>query len=107
MLPLDEVQAHVLDRCPPRRPVHLPIGDALGLVLASDVVAAEAIPPFDNTAMDGFAVRADDTRGAPVDLEIIETIPAGHAPERVVGPGQASRIMTGAIIPVDGGALAR
>ena len=99
MLPLEEVRAHVIERCPPRAPRPVPVADALGLVTAVDVVASEAIPPFPNTAMDGFAVRAGDTHGAPVTLEIIETIPAGHAPERTVGPGQASRIMTGAIIP--------
>ncbi len=99
MLPLDEVRAHVMERCPPRAPRSIPVSEALGLVTAVDVVATEAIPPFANTAMDGFAVRSADTSGAPVDLEIIETIPAGHAPEKSVGAGQASRIMTGAIIP--------
>lgn len=99
MLSLEEVRAHVIERCPPRTTVQVPIADALGLVTAADVVASEAIPPFANTAMDGFAVRASDTVGAPVGLEIVETIPAGHAPHKAVGPGQASRIMTGAIIP--------
>jgi len=99
MLPLDAVRAHVIERCPPRAPRSVPVADALGLVTAVDVVAGEAIPPFANTAMDGFAVRAADTAGAPVELEIIETIAAGHAPEHAVGAGQASRIMTGAIIP--------
>ncbi|MDG2114404.1 MAG: molybdopterin molybdenumtransferase MoeA, partial [Actinomycetota bacterium] len=99
MLPLEEVRAHVIERCPPRAPRSIPIGDALGLVTAVEVVASEAIPPFDNTAMDGFAVQAADTAAPPVTLEIVETIAAGHAPERVVGQGQASRIMTGAIIP--------
>lgn len=99
MLPLEEVRAHVIERCPPRTPRPVPVGDALGLVTAHEVVATEAIPPFDNTAMDGFAVQAADTADPPVILDIVETIAAGHAPERLVGPGQASRIMTGAIIP--------
>ena len=99
MLPLEEVRAHVIEKCPPRTPRLVPVGEALGLVTAVDISASEAIPPFANTAMDGFAVRAQDTVGAPVSLEIVETIPAGHAPERTVGAGQASRIMTGAIIP--------
>jgi molybdenum cofactor synthesis domain-containing protein len=77
----------------------VPVGDALGLVLGEDVVASEQVPPFANTAMDGFALRAADTVGAPVQLEILETIAAGHAPTCEVGPGQASRIFTGAPIP--------
>ena len=89
----------MLDRVPRRDPVAVPTADALGLVLADDVVAAEAVPPFANTAMDGFAVRSADTAGAPVELTIVETIAAGHAPTAVVGPGQASRIFTGAPMP--------
>ena len=95
MLPLEEVRAHVVEKCPPRTPRLVPVGEALGLVTAADISATEAIPPFANTAMDGFAVRSADTAGAPVSLEIVETIPAGHAPERSVGAGQASRIMVG------------
>jgi len=89
----------VLDRVPRRAPVPVPVGEALGLVLGEDVVASEQVPPFANTAMDGFALRAADTTGAPVELEIVETIAAGHAPTVEVGPGQASRIFTGAPIP--------
>lgn len=99
MIPLGEARRHVLDRVPRREPVDTPVGDALGLVLAEAVRATEAVPPFANTAMDGFAVRATDTVGAPVELEIVETIAAGHAPEVTVGPGRASRIFTGAPIP--------
>lgn len=84
---------------PRREPVDTLVGEALGLVLAEEVQASEAVPPFANTAMDGFAVRAADTAGAPVELEIVETIAAGHAPEVAVGPGQASRIFTGAPMP--------
>ena len=84
---------------PRREPVDTPVGEALGLVLAEEIRATEAVPPFANTAMDGFAVRAADTVGAPVELEIVETIAAGHAPEVTVGAGQASRIFTGAPMP--------
>lgn len=84
---------------PRRAPVDTPVGDALGLVLAEPVRATESVPPFDNTAMDGFAVHASDTVGAPVELEIVETIAAGHAPVVEVLPGQASRIFTGAPMP--------
>ena len=99
MISLGEARRHVLDRVPRRAPVDTPVGDALGLVLAEPVRATESVPPFDNTAMDGFAVHASDTVGAPVELEIVETIAAGHAPVVEVLPGQASRIFTGAPMP--------
>ena len=62
LLPLDEAQAWVLERCTPLPVVDTALAACLGLVLAVDVHADEAIPPFANTAMDGFAVRAADTR---------------------------------------------
>lgn len=99
MLPLETVREFVLDRCPARPPVSVPVADALGLVTASEIISAEAIPQFANTAMDGFAVRSADVVDAPCDLRVVETIAAGHAPQVTVGPGEASRIMTGAIMP--------
>jgi molybdenum cofactor synthesis domain-containing protein len=75
------------------------VREALGCVTADAVTAGEDVPPFANTAMDGFAVRAADTVSAPVQLEVVGTLAAGAAPERPVGPGQAVRIMTGAPIP--------
>lgn len=84
---------------PPNQPVSIPVHEALGLVLAEPVTASEPVPPFANTAMDGFAVRSADTVGAPVVLDVVETIAAGHAPTVEVGPGQASRIFTGAPMP--------
>ena len=77
--------------------------DALGLVLAADVVATEPVPPFANTAMDGYAVRAADTDGAadgaPVRLRVVGELAGRHAPTIAVGPGEAIRIMTGAPMP--------
>lgn len=105
MIPLGEARRHVLDRVPRRTPVVTPVGDALGLVLAEPVQAGEAVPPFANTAMDGFAVHAADTVGAPVELEIVETIAAGHAPTVTVERGQASRIFTGAPMPAGADAV--
>ncbi len=105
MIPLSEARRHVLDRVPVRPPVDVPVAEALGLVLAESVTATEAVPPFANTAMDGFAVRAADTEGAPVTLDIVETIAAGHAPTVEVGPGQASRIFTGAPMPAGADAV--
>ncbi|MEC9033943.1 MAG: gephyrin-like molybdotransferase Glp, partial [Actinomycetota bacterium] len=72
---------------------------SLGLVLAEEVLTSEDVPPFDNTAMDGFAVRSEDTLEAPKQLEIVGTIPAGSAPDFSINSGQAARIMTGAPLP--------
>ncbi len=99
MLPLETARSFVLDRCRARTPAHVPVADALGLVTASEIIASEDIPQFANTAMDGFAVRSADVADAPCELRVVETIPAGHAPQVTVGPGEASRIMTGATIP--------
>lgn len=103
MIPLAEATAHVLERVAPLPPVHLSLGAARGCVIAEDVRSQEAIPPFANTAVDGYAVRAVDTSGAtadrPVTLTVVDTLPAGAAPSRPVGPGEAIRIMTGAPLP--------
>ena len=83
--------------------------DAEGLVLAADVTAALSLPVFDNSAMDGYAVRADDvasaTRESPVKLPVAEDIPAGRIDLPVLGPGSAHRIMTGAPIPAGATAI--
>ncbi|WP_426571649.1 gephyrin-like molybdotransferase Glp [Aquihabitans sp. McL0605] len=103
MIPLAEAREHVLSRCHPRGPVPVPLIDAAGCVLAGPVVAPEAVPPWDNSAMDGFAVRAADVAGAsedrPVTLPVVATVAAGAAATTEVGPGQAVRIMTGAPMP--------
>ena len=79
------------------------IADALGLVLAEDVVAPLSLPGFDNSAMDGYAVVADDIAGAtdeqPVMLPVAEDIPAGRTDPLTLKPGTAHRIMTGAPLP--------
>ena len=99
LIPLEEVRDTVLGACAPLSPRAVPLDEALGCVAAAALEAEEAVPPFANTAMDGFAVRASDTAGAPVELKIVGTLPAGAAPTVEVGPGQAVRIMTGAPIP--------
>ena len=99
MISLAEARAHVLDRCPGPVVSEVPLAEARGLVTAAPVVATEAVPPFANTAMDGFAVRAADTAVSPVDLGIVGTLPAGVAPDVEVGVGEAIRIMTGAPMP--------
>jgi molybdopterin molybdotransferase len=100
LLSLDDARAWVLERCTPPQPVLVPIGQAQGLILAEDAISTEQVPPFANTAMDGFAVRSTDTTGAPVTLQIVGTLAAGAAPDaRPLGPGEAIRIMTGAPMP--------
>ncbi len=99
MITLDEARAHVLERVAPAPPVDVPLDDAAGLVLASDVTSTETVPPFANTAMDGFAVVASDTTGAPVTLDVVGTVAAGSAADQPLSAGQAMRIMTGAPMP--------
>src|SRR5215212_6906221 len=99
MISLDEARAHVLGSCAPGHPHAGPLDDARGLVTSIDLASGEDVPPFDNTAMDGFAVRAADTEGAPVRLKIAGTIAAGAPPDIPVDPGHAVRIMTGAPMP--------
>jgi molybdopterin molybdotransferase len=70
-----------------------------GLVLAAPVQSAEDVPPFDNSAVDGYAVRSADVSLVPVDLAVVGEIAAGAAPDREVGPGETIRIMTGAPMP--------
>ncbi|KUH82050.1 MULTISPECIES: gephyrin-like molybdotransferase Glp [unclassified Mycobacterium] len=86
-----------------RAPVSMPIADALGLVLADDVVAPLSLPGFDNSAMDGYAVVAEDVAAAtpehPVRLPVAEDIPAGRTDVLTLKPGTAHRIMTGAMLP--------
>ena len=99
MLPFQDALSYVLQNCRQLKPALTPVAKARGLVLAQDVVALEAIPPFANTAMDGFALRSSDVGEPPATLRIIETIAAGHSPKMLVKEGEASRIMTGAPIP--------
>jgi molybdopterin molybdotransferase len=105
MIPLDEAQRFVLGLCSPLPPVQLPLDDALGCVLSATVVATEQVPSFANSSMDGYAVRAGDTSGAPVRLTVIGSVMAGHPLELTVGRGQAVRIMTGAPLPLGADAV--
>jgi molybdenum cofactor synthesis domain-containing protein len=103
LLPLADAQAHVLERVAALPAGPAPAAGASGLVLAERVVAAEAVPPFANTAMDGYAVVAADTTGAstgaPVVLPVVAEVAAGHPAPRPLVPGEAMRIFTGAPMP--------
>ncbi len=83
--------------------LRIPLDDALDGVLAEDVDSPIDIPAWTNSAMDGYAVRGDDVRGAsaehPVRLQVVEQIPAGAFPTRQIGPGECARIFTGAPVP--------
>jgi molybdopterin molybdotransferase len=106
VIPLADVQARILESVAPLPPVTVALAEALGLATAEPVTATEPVPPFANTAVDGYAVQAADTAGAsagaPVRLQVVGELPAGRAPTVSVGAGEAIRIMTGA--PVPGGA---
>lgn len=99
MIELEEAQLRVLQRIPTRPAKVVAVRDALGLVLAEDVVATESIPPFDNTAVDGYAVRSEDVTTVPVRLKVVDEVRAGAWPTTRLNAGEAIRIMTGAPIP--------
>ena len=99
VIPLEDAQAFVLESCPPLDPVEVDRRSAVGLVLAASVVATENVPPFDNTAVDGYAVRSADVADVPVELRVVGELAAGVAPTVAVAPGEAIRIMTGAPMP--------
>lgn len=103
MLTVDEAQTKVLSRIHPLGFEKVSVLEALGRVIAEDVVAPRNLPPYDNSGMDGYAVRSEDIRNAseanPVRLEVLEDLRAGFISEKTVWKGQAIRIMTGAPIP--------
>jgi molybdopterin molybdotransferase len=100
VIDLEDAQRSVLAACPPLAPVVTALADVVGRVLAEDVVSGEDVPPFANTAVDGYAVRATDLAAAPVVLDVVGEVAAGAPPfDGVVGPGQAVRVMTGAPMP--------
>jgi molybdopterin molybdotransferase len=103
MISIAQALRHVRNSTTEGPAVAADIRDTLGLVLARDVRSRCDVPAFANSAMDGYAVRAADTRGAsrrrPVELRVVETIRAGDAPRRRVRRGEASAIMTGAPMP--------
>ena len=99
MRPLPEAQAEVLDAMEPLPTVEVTLREARGLVLAAPVSAGHDIPPFANSAMDGYAVRAADVAAPPVVLPVLEDVPAGRVPTKEVSAGTAIKIMTGAPLP--------
>lgn len=102
MRPLAEAQRDVLAAVGALPIIEVPVWDASGLALAEAIVAPHDVPPFTNSAMDGYAVIAADVQRVPVTLEVLEDVAAGHLADGLVRPGTAIKIMTGA--PVPGGA---
>ncbi len=103
MLTVEEARERILAHFAPLEAEDVPLTEALGRVLAEDAIAREELPPFANSAMDGYALRAEDTMAAtdahPVRLRLAGEVPAGRVYEGVVGAGEAVRILTGAPVP--------
>jgi molybdopterin molybdotransferase len=98
-----EAARRILDEVRRQPALRMPLDDALDAVLAEDVVSPLDIPAWANSAMDGYAAREADVRGAteqrPVRLRVVEQLPAGRFPTRAIGPGECARIFTGAPLP--------
>jgi len=99
MIPPDEALRIVLDHTPRLEAVEVPLIDAVGACLAEPVAGDLDLPPFDKSAMDGYAVRAGDVAETPAELAVVEELPAGVVPTKAVGPGQCAKITTGAPVP--------
>ena len=109
MLSYREALRRVLDSVAAGPVRRVPLDEAPGLVAAGEVLATDPVPPFDNSGMDGFAVRAADIAGAtaeaPVRLRVLEDLPAGRVAGCAVAAGTALRIMTGAPMPAGADAV--
>ncbi len=111
LIGVDEALSTVLRGVEPLPAEEVPLTEAFGRVLAAPVIAGEDIPPFANSAMDGYAVRTEDVASAskehPVVLKVIGSSAAGHVPVAKVTPGTAVRVMTGAPMPEGADAVVR
>lgn len=99
MKSVDAHLADILATVRPLAPLELELEQALGATLAEEITSPVPLPPFANSAMDGYAVRASDIADAPVTLPVIDDVAAGAGELRAVGPGHAVRIMTGGPMP--------
>ena len=107
MVPFDEAVRKMLDAIDRRVPARVPLADAVGLVLAENVVSDVDMPPFNKSAMDGFAVAAADLAVAPCTLPVLFDVPAGALPPGPLQPGYCARMMTGAPVPEGADAVVR
>ncbi|GHO43159.1 gephyrin-like molybdotransferase Glp [Ktedonospora formicarum] len=102
MLSVEEALTRILTEIQPLDTISLPLDQAIGSILAQDIIAHEAIPPFDNSAMDGFALLSKDSKpkqDQPARLRVIGSVAAGYVSQTRVEEGTAMRIMTGAPVP--------
>ena len=103
MLSVEEAREKILSVFKPLEEINVNIKDSLGYVISKDIVSKISVPPWDNSAMDGYAVLLEDVKNASsnniVYLEVVEEIAAGNLPRLSISSGQASRIMTGAPVP--------
>ncbi len=99
MISVEEAQQRLIAKIAPLGAEQVSLTEALGRVLAEDVVARRTQPPWDVSAMDGYAVRAADVAQVPVKLKVAGAVPAGQAYAGAVKPGEAVRIFTGAPVP--------
>ena len=99
MIPVAEARRFVLSSCRALTPSRMAVSDASGHVLAESVRATEPVPPFANSAMDGYAVRAADTVAPPARLRVVGSLMAGDDAQIFVSAGESVRIMTGAPLP--------
>src|ERR1039457_1754053 len=99
MIPLEEARELILSACPVMETEHRPLAASLGCVTSEPIVAREDVPPFFNSAMDGYAVRSADVAAAPTRLRVVDSVMAGDGRSVSMGEGEAVRIMTGAPLP--------
>lgn len=107
MRSLEEAQAEILGSVRRLGSETVELSDALGRVLAEDITPREPVPPFPNSAMDGYAVRGADVGEAGAMLKVVGEVSAGRMPDEAVAPGEAMKIMTGAPIPAGADTVVR
>lgn len=111
LVPVEEAVDRILDKVAPVEAETVPLTRSLGRILAAPVTSPINVPPFANSAMDGYAIIASDSSGAarqsPCRLTVVENVPAGETPSCTITPGTAARIMTGAPMPPGATAVIR
>jgi len=111
MISVEEALSYILKHFAPLEPEQVSLVDSLERVLTEDIVSDMNVPPFNNSAMDGYAVRAEDvvsaTQEHPVPLRVVGNVAAGYVAKNSVEPGTAMRIMTGAPMPLGANAVVR
>jgi molybdopterin molybdotransferase len=111
MISVEEAFSHIMKHFAPLEETRVPLLESLGLVLAEDIISDMNVPPFNNSAMDGYAVMAEDVADAtadrPVTLQVIDNVGAGHIARQLVERGKAIRIMTGAPLPLGADTVVR